>query len=753
MAAWTLSFGLALLLVFSLPTLPGAGWLLLIPPALISAWVLRQSRPFLSLIITGFVAGSLLGVWEAKLRLDDRLAPTHRLEVNVKGQVIGLPERRATGTRFQFQPDTSHGLPGLIRLSWREAPAELQPDSRLSLRVRLRSPHGFRNPHLFDYERWLFQQGIGATGYVREGQLLATGERSLDKLRWSLAGSIRGALGEGDGAALIQALSVGYRGDLRPELRRQFQDAGTAHLIAISGLHVAMVSGLVFLLVVRGLKPRWLDWTPMHWAAVLSILAAGAYAALAGFALPTLRAWVMLSVVLGAVLARRRINWNRGLLLALAVVLMLMPLSVLDAGFWLSFGAVLSLIYSGSADNSRGYFQRLLISQAVLFVGLFPLLSFWFGAVPLWSPLMNLIAIPLVGAVCVPLSLLGLGLQALGEPLGVSLGLPLLVVAAWVLEWFADAQAWLLGEADITWSIAAAPIWAYLLAATGALLLFSPMAWKLRLLGLGFGLPLILGVANRPPVLAITVMDVGQGQAVLLQTANHALVYDMGPRYRSGFDTGAAIVLPLMRALGENNPDILLASHDDLDHAGGSKALRKAFEDAVFMAPGPIEGKAPDRHCRSGQSWRWDGVHLEVLHPPTGLSANDNNMSCVLKVGWKDHAVLLTGDIEASVERDLVRTMPMKLAADLMLAPHHGSRSSSSIEFIDAVSPRWVLISAGWGNRWSMPHDEVLMRYREKGLSPYVTADSGAISASLNDTGEWRIREERERRRYLWSSP
>ncbi|MBK1706413.1 DNA internalization-related competence protein ComEC/Rec2 [Halochromatium glycolicum] len=666
-------------------------------------------------------------------------------DVVLTGRIASLPDANAARTRFLF--DVNHlrhqGHPvdfrGRVRLSWYRGAPPLEAGEQWRLTARLKPRHGFVNPGGFDYERWLFRHQVQATGYVRsdEGNArLASrpGRYWLDRWRQALRERLQQGLPDGVGAALVPALVIGDRGKLTPAQWAVFSRTGTSHLIAISGLHVGLISGFIFLLVRR--VWTWLPGLTLRVAApragaLAALAAALGYAALAGFAISTQRALVMLAVVLLAVIMSRTLRpWN-ALLLALAAVLLIDPAAVLDYGFWLSFGAVAALLYAlGGRLGPPGLIARWGAAQWAVALGLLPMLIAFFGRASLIAPLVNLIAVPLFGLL-LPIILL----SAL-----------LLLVSGWtgplaVVDWLlSQGYAGLTWAADRPWaaaSLGSRPGWVWLLAALASLLLLAPRGIPGRWLGVPLLLPLWLVRPPTPPqgALEVTLLDVGQGLAGVLRTRQHCLVYDAGPRFPSGFNTGEAVVAPYLRHQGIDRVDILLISHADQDHAGGMQGLLRSVPARQVLSgePDELEG-APIEPCRTGQRWHWDGVEFAILHP-SGQVESGNDSSCVLQVTLGETSLLWPGDAEAAVEQQLVRKYGPDLQSELLIAAHHGSASSSTAPFLSAVSPSWVLFSMGWLNRFGFPAQTVRERVTELGARTLDTASSGAIAFQIDPDG------------------
>ncbi len=721
-------------------SLPAPAWGFLCLPLL--GLLLRFPRfRFLLSLPLALLWSSLYAHWLA----DDALAPgLVGVDVPVSGHIAQLPEPRGEGQRLVFTVDgeTEPGVPARLRLNWYDPPV-LKVGERWALVVRLRRPRGLANPGGFDLEQTMFRQGIGAIGYVREKpppQRVATASVSIDGLRQQLRDGFTKALAGSSMTGIAVALAVGDRSLISKEQWRVLTATGTNHLVAISGLHVGLVAGLVFFLV-RGGWAR-LGNLPLYCpapvaAAAAAMLAALGYSALAGFAIPTQRALVMTSVVMLSLMLRRRLVAADVLGLALWLVLLLDPLAILSGGFWLSFGAVAAIFYAmgGRRQQSSRWLQwgRL---QWTVSLALAPLLLLLFQQVSLISPLANLMAVPWVGFVVVPAVLLTAVLLPLSPVLsgyllsGVAVALEGLW---WLLEYFA-------GLPLAVWQHGAPPWWMLPLAGVGLALLLAPRGLPGRWLGLLWLLPAFTYQPPRPAPGAFDfyLLDVGQGLAAVVQTHRHVLLFDAGPVWRGGFDTGESVVVPFLRRLGEKRLDTLIVSHSDGDHSGGAAAVLRQMGAGEILAGQPARLSANGvKACRRGQRWQWDGVTFEMLHPgerPAG-EGGDNERSCVLKVSTVGGSLLLPADIEAAAEAELLTTYGKRLAAEVLVAPHHGSLTSSSEAFIDAVSPNWVLFAVGHGNRFGLPRREVVSRYAARGINMADTAQAGAMGFRFGPDG------------------
>ena len=741
MRTGTLAFLIGVVLLQQLATLPPPAW----------AWGLLLSVP-LSLVvkpywhlpawcISGFLWSLLSAHQILAFSLPEDLVGQDLL---IEGRIASLPEINEHHVRFELDvlrawaEEMPVTIPAHIRLSWYRTDSILTAGETWRLRVRLKPPHGFRNPGGFDYEAWLYQHRIRATGYVREAeqnQRLATGwDYPLQRLRQAVRTKLDTALADSPVKGIVRALVIGDRSAISASQWQQLQQTGTNHLMAISGLHIGLVAGLAFLLGQRlwRYSGRGMLWLPAPKAgAILGLMAAVTYAALAGFSIPTQRALIMVAVVMLALLTSRPVTPSRTLTAALLLVLLFDPLAVLASGFWLSFTAVAIIFYglSGRLRRVSRWRQGVRV-QWWISVGLFPLVIVLFQRASLISPLANLLAVPVVSLLIVPLALLGTVIM----PQSHSLGVILLQLAAWLMQGIMATLAWLADWPLASWAGAASSGWQAALAILGVILLLAPRGWPARGLGIVLLLPLALGLPSgiSPGAARFTLLDVGQGLAAVVETRHHTLVFDTGPRFSPRFDTGEAVVLPYLRRRGWGRVDHLVISHGDTDHIGGAESLLASMPVTAISSSVPEKLDAwPVMSCRRGQAWEWDGVRFTLLHPPTDSAAGRNDASCVLKVTAGEQSVLLTGDIEKAAERRLLQQDQALLGADILVAPHHGSNTSSTMPFIEAVNPEYVLFPVGYRNRFGFPREAVVQRYRRAGVRMLDTASAGAISFSL----------------------
>lgn len=688
--------------------------------------------PFRTYPVGLFLLGFSWACLSAQWALDDRLDPAlDGRTLWLEGRVVDLPDVREGVVRFHLaQPQSRRAeLPQLLRLSWYGGP-EIRAGETWQLAVNLKRPHGLVNPQSFDYEAWLLAQRIGGVGTIKSGQRLdEAGSSSAwrDRLRQRmLAEDPHGRAGG------LAALVLGDGSGLSVADWRVLQDTGTVHLLVISGQHVTLVAGmfygLVFWLARLGWWPRFMPWLPV--ACLLAFSSAVGYSLLAGFEVPVQRACAMIGLVLLWRWRFRHLGISLPLLVALVAVLVLEPLAVLQPGFWLSFGAVGLLILIFAARlGAWAWWQTLGRAQWAMTVGLLPMLLALGLPISASSPLANLIAVPWVGFAVVPPALLGtllLPVPWLGEAL--------LWWAGFALEWLFRLLA-LMADWLPAWLPSALPFWGWLLVALGALLILLPDGVPLRGLGLILLLPLLFTPVQRPAEqrAEVWMLDVGQGLSMLVLTREHALLYDAGPSF-GDFDIGERVVLPSLRALDVRALDMLLLSHADNDHSGGAEAVARGMPvGRVVSGEAPVLPPVLGAEPCSEENWTWDGVHFSSWR---WADATDSNQSsCVLMIDAAGERMLLTGDIDGRAERALIDS-GRDLQARWLLAPHHGSRSSSSWALLKAVRPEAVLYSRGRHNAYGHPHPAIVSRYAAFDAQAYDSVETGALRIALGAFGE-----------------
>jgi competence protein ComEC len=742
--------------------------------------------------IAAACAGTLLGyTWAAILAhhvlAHELSAADEGRDLTIVGIVDSLPYRFEQGLRFNLQVEQTETqgatVPPRIALSWyadrrgeAELPESVNPGERWRLTVRLQRPHGNANPGGFDYEAWLLEQGVRATGYVRadDGNARldtfvpsfgALVERSRAVLRERILRALEGR----QYAGVIVALVIGDQRGIGQSDWQVFNRTGIGHLISISGLHITMIAGLAALAASSLWRRSFFTGAQLPLrlpaqkvAALAGALAALLYVLLAGFGVPAQRTLYMLSVIALALWFGRLSSVTHVLCLALGVVVLLDPWAVLWPGFWLSFGAVAMILFGGHgriAARDTGF--RASLAQAgrtqwSVTLGLVPLTMLLFGQVSLVSPLANAVAIPLVSFIVTPLALLG---SLSPDPLCGWL----LTAGHAVIEGLAAVLGQLAAMPAAVWRAPAPQLWIFLLALGGTLWMLMPRGWPRRWAGAAAWLPLLLQMPEHPEHgrFRVTAFDVGQGMALLVETAGHRLLYDTGPGYAPGADAGSRVLLPYLRMRGIARLDGMIVSHSDTDHTGGALALL-GEEDVGWVASSlerghPIVRAAP-RHlrCAAGQRWEWEGVRFEMLHPAASTYADTrpkpNTRSCTLRITNGHTAILLAGDIEAAQEAALVNANADGLRADVLLAPHHGSGTSSTQAFLQAVHPSVGVFQVGYRNRYKHPKKEVVERYGELGIERLRTDELGALTIDFGQTTAWQAWR-REHARYWAAQP
>jgi len=725
------------------------------------AWLCRIAQPAshgvavsLALACGCVIAFASVGLRATAFAAGALAAPLEGRDLAVTGVVSAMPQRSEAGTRFRMHIESARlgneevRVPARVQLGWyhglmataagvpelQRASPVLRPGERWQFTVRLKAPHGHANPGGFDFELWLWEQGVQATGYVRAGpkdpapvRIGRTWRYPVEQMRHSVREAIYERVVDRRLAGVLAALVVGDQSAIDRADWDVFRATGVAHLMSISGLHVTMFAWLaagVIGALWRRSSRLCLAMPAQHAALLGGMLLATGYALFSGWGVPAQRTVWMLATVGLLRLGSRQWPWPWVWLLACAVVVTLDPWALLQPGFWLSFLAVGVLFATDIGRHPRegfGGMTKLLREQWVVTLALTPLSLLLFSQVSIVGLFANLVAIPWVTLLVTPLAMAGV------------LVAPLWDAAAWALQLLATGLQWLATVPFATVSVAAPPLWAGIAGVLGGLLLAMPLPRHMRLLGLPLLLPVLLWQSPRPPhgEFEMLAVDVGQGSAVIVRTANRALVYDAGPRYSRESDAGHRVLVPLLRHLGER-VDTLMLSHRDSDHTGGAAAVLLMQPQAALVSSiedeHELQALRRSARCEAGQRWEWDGVAFEVLHPAAQdyrAPAKANAISCVLKVSTPAASVLLAGDIEQAQEAALVARSSM-LAADLLLVPHHGSKTSSSDAFLDAVRPSLALVQAGYRNRFGHPAAPVLQRLRERGITVVESASCGA---------------------------
>ncbi len=731
--------------LFLFSTLPSLKFQFIVILLIVGLWKFWK-KPVIRLICA-LLLGFFYSLFIAHSHLNERI-PT-QLEgkkLQVIGTITNIPHHSAGTARFYLniehsaladQANIPLNFQGKVKLAWYHTNTPLHSGERWQLQIKLKRPHSFINSGSSDYERWLFHQGITATGYVRtseHNQRLATRQAwQLNAIRETIHQAIQTHVSDPDKAALISALSLAIRDDIEPQHWEIFRNTGTSHLIAISGLHIGMIAGFALLpiSVIWLLFPALYVRLPLKIAVlVLGAVFATAYALLAGFTIPTQRALIMVLLGLSSLLLKQKVPLSYLLAITVFSVLLIDPLAGLSEGFWLSFFAVGLIFYLLGQKHkmtpmARRY--RFLSLQLFLSLGMIPITAMFFSSASLISPIANLVAIPWVTLIVAPSLLLGILLLSVS---------PLLsdycfAFSSWGLDKLLGYLGFLSEFSNSVIHFAAIPIALILLAIIGVFILALPRGMVGRYLGVIFIAPLFLLTPKKPleGEFKLTVLDVGQGLATVLQTQNHVMVFDTGDYYSDQFDMGSMVVLPYLQSQQIRAIDKLVISHADKDHSGGANAILQTIPVVELISNERLTIHNRASHvCQTGQTWIWDQVKFEVLSPnKSQASLSKNNRSCVIKVSNHYHSLLLVADIERKAEYALLKQNRQLLKADVLLVPHHGSKTSSAWPFIAAVQPKLAIISAGYRNRFNFPHEKILFRYHKLNIARLNTSQVGEI--------------------------
>ena len=662
----------------------------------------------------------------------------------VTGKIVELPKKTSRNTKFIFKAHAP--FKGKLKLTWYNyysdtSTPNLHTGDSWQLLIKIKHNNGYQNLSGFDYEKWLFYKRINATGYVRtspSNQRIDNANQtlSIDQIRQTIRYSLSTVLEQQEFGGVINALIIGDRSLISTKHWALFQATNTTHLSVISGLHIGLISGLVFLLVQflwrYSLRLSLIIPAPIV-AAFFGLGSAFLYTLIAGFSIPTGRAFIMASVLFLSIIFKRHHNIWQLYGIALFLVLLNNPLSVLSVGFWLSFYVVAVIIYGGKQHQEKSWLYRLIYLQLLINFATLPLTIWFFSTSSIASPIANLLAIPVFSFAVIPLSLIGALLHFTGLDLVAemvfSIANQALVYLAIILEQLQQFEfnQWHYSQTslvDLTFFILA------------IFIALSPKGLKLRWLSAPI-LGLLFLTPNHPikhNSMLVTTLDVGQGLAHIVQTSNHILLFDTGAKYASGFNLGDSVITPYLRAKHIQRLDKVIISHSDNDHIGGLNNILQNFDITEILSSTPEKIQAKVTKCQTGQSWIWDGVLFEILSPHKKYKLTGNNASCVLKVSNKKHSILLTGDIEKETERYLAQNFKEKLKSTVLISPHHGSKTSSSQVFLKAVSPTLVVISSGFKNRFHHPNKTIMQRYKTNNIKALQTQCSGQIGILFNHT-------------------
>lgn len=706
------------------------------------AWILLGRYRY-AYLPSAFLFGFVLSAWYAHSLLSFTLP--NELEgkpIVLKGFIASLPTKDQWQTQFLFSlQQIQHGnkrfdVKTLIRLSWRDNKTHLRVGDGWQLVARIKRIHGTQNQGAFDYEAWALQKGLRATGYVVSGNpanKFLTHHwyyHPIDQIRQVVGNKIRLRLPDSLTSPWLLALTIGERSGISQSSWQVLRNTGTNHLMAIAGLHIGIMAGFAHWLcawIWRRFPWLLLRLPASHAGAYAALCIALFYSALAGFSIPTQRASIMLIIFILTLLSKRKINVWHSWSFALLMVLLINPLTVLTESFWLSFGTIALIIYGMKGRlAAKGFWWHWGRVQWVIAVGLIPLSLFFFRECSIVSFVANSIAIPWLGFFILPFCFLSILFLFISPPIATVLlacadkSLGLLWI---VLTWFSKLHF-------ATWHLFIPNHGILIITMFAFIFLLLPSGFPGRWLAFFWLLPIIFYKPPKPTLgdFWLTLLDVGQGLAVVVQTKTHLLVYDAGPKYLASSDMGERIVLPYLETIGANQIDLLVISHGDNDHSGGAQAILNALPVRKLKTSVPEKFLAqPASYCLSGESWQWDNVQFKFIYPSVDKLKLNNNSSCVLTIDNGSQRVLLTGDIEKLAERTLLLNNPSELSAHLLIAPHHGSKTSGLETFVTAVHPNIVLYAVGYRNRYHFPHYSVVKAYARIHAQQLSTSDSGAI--------------------------
>lgn len=744
--------------------------LLSLLPVFCCVFYFRPSQRTLMALLIGYLWALMFAHGYLQHRLDNELQGKEFL---ISGKVIDIVDQSDQSVRFNFVVDeyvaaatqNKRNMPRKLRLSWYHNKQLIGSGDHWQLLVKLKVPHGFMNPNGFDYEKWLYQQGIHATGYVRKSvsnQLMPGFSEgwaglNIDGLRQHIQKVIAG-LPDQSYAGLLQALSIGHKSLISPQQWQVLIASGTSHLFAISGLHIGLVAGLVFFVIRKLIPASFLkSLSAQQYAALASVMVAALYTALAGFSVPTQRAFIMLCVLMLAVFLKRQAFSLNTLSLALLAVLIHDPVAVLGVGFWLSFSAVLLiLLITTTRTQGKLSWIKAIKVQWVIALAMLPLSVVLFQQGSIISPIANMLMIPLVGLLVVPITLLA----SLMSLVFMDLSLWLFTLAGQLLNVGWQVLHWLIESFIASWQQPVVPAFYAALALIGGIVLLFPRGFPMRFSAAVLLLPMLLYVPEKPTNsdFWVSVLDVGQGLSIVVRTREKTLLYDAGSKMGERFDIGQLVVLPYLRAIGVQQLDMLMISHADNDHSGGASSVLEQLKVKRLIVGGltgdysfPAGSQAAS--CKAGDTWLWDGVLFEVLHPRFDY-VKTNNQSCVLRVSNAQKSILLTGDIEKVAESSLLKYTAGGLAADVLIVPHHGSNTSSSMALLKSVNPSLAIVSAGFKNRFRHPTRKVVSRYSALGVEVLNTAYEGAIALQFSQNMEVnpiKVKRHRKEQVHYWN--
>lgn len=701
--------------------------------ALIVVLYLKQRATYIGFFCFGLVWSLGHQFWVFNTGLPDvALIP----KAEVQGVIQSIPIKTETKTTFDFLITTYADKPvsALTHLScYRHCP-NMQLGEHWSFLVKLKRPRNLGNPGAFDYVGYLHAYHIAWIGYIRKGRLSeSVAENSLLRLRSTIAKKLEEFPLKKSVLGIIEAQTLGLTTHIDKALWDCFRETGTTHLMVISGSHILLVGGFFYLLFKRcwSLSSRLCLFFPAQQAAgLIAFIISFFYALLTGFSIPVQRAFLAYALFcLRSFFARPLSTWQVWRY-ALCFILLFEPHAVLFPGFYFSFFAV-GLLLAAQQYLQCNKYLKILLMQLVCLVGLLPLSLFWFSYGALNGFFANVIAIPWVSYIIVPLSLLSLLLSyCFSCP-------QLFTVLSWAIEGLLGYLYWVKNYVLLNFSLVMPSVLHALCLSLG-IFIFVLIPNK-RLMVPAF---IFIITSFKPKLFSLPegdvladILDVGQGLSVVVHTQNHTLVYDTGMRFYQGSDMAEMAILPYLAKLGKKEVDIVVISHPDLDHRGGLESLEKGVTIGALLVDDPAFYKR-GISCHHYSAWDWDGVHFQFLPILTEFSAK-NNHSCILKITTKAGAILLTGDIEQLAEEYLMMHYPKILPARFLLVPHHGSKTSSSRTFVHRVAPDYAVISSGFDNRYHFPHKQTLETYQSLHIPLLNTADYGMVRIQIGD--KWSV--------------
>jgi competence protein ComEC len=660
--------------------------------------------------------------------------------IEIQGRIADIPQNMGHGMRFEFDIDSTPNYPAFkARLTWtKNFPQNLQTNQRYKLQVRLKRTHGLRNPNTFDQERWFFQNRIHTQGNIKTGELL---ENGFD-LRFQIYQTLKEKMQNFPRSGILMALVLGETKGISQQEWKALKNTGTIHLISVSGTHLSMIAfsiSSLMIILMRIIGGKWLLTLKAQVAVViLSFLVIAIYAWLAGFSIPTQRSLIMIGGIFLSIILSKRFASSYILSIALFLVLLFDPLAVLSIGFWLSFIAITILLYTPHKKTTYSNQMFQLESSWVVFIVLIPPLLLLFGQVSLLSVISNMMVISLFSIFIMPFLFLGAVLSP------VNLEYFPLLLSSYALDFIMKILEFL-GNLDFSLLyLPNAPIWALILAMIGAFLILMPRGMIGKWLSVFLFLPALFPHIEKPKEgeIYFDLLDVGQGLSAVIRTKNHVLIYDTAPAFEKRVIAESTLI-PFLRGKGIKEISRLIISHPHLDHAGGVDSLMQVFEIYDILTTEPKKWKNAS-YCKNGQFWEWDGVKFEML---AGEENYYKNNSCVLKITTGKSSILLTGDIEETQERLL---LDKQIKTNILIAPHHGSKTSSSLAFVNAVRPDYALFSVGYKNQFKHPRPEIIQRYQMVGAQTLETQNSGTISFQITPKSISKPQRYRENNRHYW---